>query len=292
MKREQQVRCALRLGARHALRSFRGALLLSLALLLTNSAFGSETVVIGGTGCALGGVQEVARAFQKEHPGIAIRFIPSLGSGGGIKAVLAGSLDLALSARPLTDQEKAEGAAARPYARSPFVFAIAGSAKAYPLTLKQVASIYAGELQVWPDSTPIRLVLRPESDADTVLLKTMSPDMAMAVRKALSRDGMLVAVTDQENADILSTVKGAFGGATLSQIVSEKRQLQPLTLDNVRPGLVTLEQGAYPYSKTFYVITTHGRNNPSVQQFLDYLFAPKGRAILARTGHLALENTP
>jgi phosphate transport system substrate-binding protein len=275
-----------------ALRSFRGALPLALVMLFTGTAYCGETIIIGGTGCALGGMREVAGAFQKHHPGTAIKFIPSLGSGGGMKALLAGSLDLALSARPLTDQEKAAGADASPYARSPFVFAIAKSAKAYPVTLKQVASIYAGEQLAWPDGTPIRLVLRPESDTDTVLLKKMSPDMELAIRKALSREGMLVAITDQENADILSKVRGAFGGVALAQIVSEKRPLQPLPLDNVSPGLTALEQGTYPFSKTFYVVFARSRNNPAVRQFLAFLFAPEGRAILARTGHLALEKTP
>jgi phosphate transport system substrate-binding protein len=287
-----KVNSAVFLSAIQALRFFRGALPFSLAMLFGGTAYCGETIVIGGTGCALGGIREVAGAFQKHHPGAVIKFIPSLGSGGGIKALLAGSLDLALSARPLTDQEKAEGADASAYATSPFVFAIAKSAKAYPVTLKQVASIYAGELLAWPDGTPIRLVLRPESDTDTVLLKKMSPDMESAVRKALSREGMLVAITDQENADILSKVKGAFGGMALAQIVSEKRLLQPLQLDNVSPGLAALEKGAYPFSKTFYAVFARGRNNPAARQFLAFLFSPEGRAILARTGHLVLEKTP
>lgn len=287
-----QVHGAVSLRSMQALRSLRGALLFFLSMLIAGNAFCGEMIVIGGTGCALGGVQEVAKAFQKQHPAVAIKVVPSLGSGGGIKAVLAGSLDLALSARPLNEQEKTEGADERPYARSPFVFAIAARAKAYPLTLKQVASIYAGEMSAWPDGSPIRLVLRPESDTDTVLLKRMSPDMESGVRKALSREGMLVAVTDQENADDLSKVKGAFGAATLAQIVSEKRMLQPLQLDNVHPGLATLEKGAYPFSKTFFAVFSRERSNPAVRQFLAFLFAPEGRAILARTGHLAIEKTP
>src|SRR5512142_2055375 len=197
----------------------------------------STAIAIGGTGSALGGMKEIAKAFQKEHPGITVSFVPSLGSSGGIKAALAGSLDLALSARPLTDSEREQGASAVEYARTPFLFATKDASHAVPLTLRKVASIYGGEGSQWPDGAPLRLVLRPEGDMDLLLLRSMSPEMDIAVQKAERRQGILVAVTDQENADALVKVKGAFGATTLAQILAEKRPLIPLSLDGVAPGV-------------------------------------------------------
>jgi phosphate transport system substrate-binding protein len=248
----------------------------------------AQTLTIGGTGCALGGIKEVATAFQKKYPDITIKIVPSLGSSGGINAVLAGTLDLALSARPLTHQEKIKGASAIEYARTPFVFAAAHGGER-GVTLQQVASIYAGDIQVWPDHTPIRLVIRPEADTDTELLKAMSPAMEKAVQKALSRNGMLLALTDQENADLLEKVKGAFGTAALAQIMSEKRPLRALPLDGVTPSLRSLASGAYPYSKVFSVVTGT-RSDPAVRRFIEFLFTPEGKAILSRTGHLVLQS--
>ena len=91
---------------------------LCIAPRLLIAAEGSRTIVVGGTGCALAAMEDMAQAFQKKHPELAIKIIPSLGSGGGIKGVLAGSLDLALSARPLTEWEKSQGASAKEYARA------------------------------------------------------------------------------------------------------------------------------------------------------------------------------
>ncbi len=244
----------------------------------------AETITIGGTGCALAGVRAVAEAFEKTHPEIGIKIIPSLGSGGGIRAALAGSLDLALSARPLTGAERGQGAGAIEYARTPFVFVNAAKAEDVALSLQQVASIYSGERQRWPDGTPIRLVLRPETDTDTLLLKSMSATMEKAVQQALKREGMLEAVTDQDNADLLVKIRGAFGASTFAQILSEKRPLRPLSLDGVRPSLETLASGAYPFYKTFYAVTR--RNSPATRHFIEYLESPEGRTILTRTGHL------
>lgn len=246
----------------------------------------TETITIGGTGCALGGVHAVAKAFEKTHPGIRIKIVPSLGSGGGIKAVLAGSLDLALSARPLSGIERSQGAEAIEYARTPFVFVNASKAEDVALSLQQVASVYSGERQRWPDGTPIRLVLRPETDTDTLFLKAMSPAMEKAVQQALKRQGMLEAVTDQDNADLLVKIRGAFGASTYAQILSENRPLRPLSLDGVRPSLETLASGAYPFYKTFYAVTRHGSSSPATRRFIEYLESPEGRAILTRTGHL------
>ncbi len=244
----------------------------------------AEIIKIGGTGCALGGIKAVAQAFEKKHPEIKIKVLPSLGSGGSIKAVLSGAVDLALSARQLTDAERREGAYVVEYARTPFAFVTAESTVAAPLSLVQVAEIYGGKKQRWPDGTPIRLVLRPETDSDMLFLKGISPEMEKAVRRALQQEGMLIASTDQDNANLLGAIRGAFGACTLAQIQSEKRRLTPLALDGVTPSVANLANGTYPYSKTFFAVT--GRSSLATYRFLRYLQSPEGRAILTRTGHL------
>ena len=50
----------------------------------------AETVKIGGTGFALGVMKMLAESFEKQYPGVKIQVFPSLGSSGGIKAVLQG----------------------------------------------------------------------------------------------------------------------------------------------------------------------------------------------------------
>ncbi len=243
------------------------------------------TIRIGGTGCALGGIKAVAQAFEKRNPGIKIKVLPSLGSGGGIKALFSGAVDIGLSARKLTDAEQSQGAMAIEYARTPFAFVTSEWTEKVSLSLDQVAAVYRGDKQRWPDGTPIRLILRPETDADILFLRMMSPVMDKAVRHALRQEGMLIASSDQDNADLLGSIRGAFGACTIAQIESEKRRLRPLMLDGTMPSLTNLASGTYPYSKTFFVVVWHA--NPASQSFLKYLQSAEGRAILRRTGHLA-----
>jgi len=126
--------------------------------------------------------------------------------------------------------------------------------------------------------------LRRSSEYDATFLKSVSEEMNEAVRHALSRKGMIVAVTDQENAAAIEKIPGAFGTITLGQIQSEKRQIKPLVLDGVMPGGEDPSLGRYPYFKTYYLVV---RKSPdaAVRKFIDFVYSDRGRNILAQSGY-------
>jgi phosphate transport system substrate-binding protein len=210
--------------------------------------------------------------------------VPSLGSAGGVKAVMAGAIDLAAISRPLKEAERAQGAVATDYARTPFVFATAAATKVSAITQRELLSIYAGDTKTWPNGKPLRLLLRPADDSDTDLAKSLSPAMKQAVPAALARAGLVIELTDQTNAYSLETIPGALGTSTLAQIMSEKRALQPLALDGVVPSVHTLDDGSYRYFKTFSFVST-AKASPLVQQFMAFVQSPAGRQILEKNGH-------
>jgi phosphate transport system substrate-binding protein len=227
----------------------------------------------------------LGEAYAKAVPGSRVEVLPSLGSGGGIKAVLAGTLDVAVSSRQLSPEEKKQGARERAYGRSPFVFVTSGNSPVSGVTTSQLVDIYSGKLSTWPGGGQIRLVLRPEGDADTVLLLSISPAMERAVREAMRRKGMAFALSDQEAADVMEKAPGSLGTSTLSQIRTEKRSLKVLSLDGVAPSPKTLASGAYPYAKTFYAVTA-GTESAATKRFLSLLKSPEGRKALAQAGHV------
>ncbi len=270
---------------------FGGAIFLLVALQLSVAAGEAPTaryhgtIKIGGTGGAYGPIALVADAFKKRHPEVSFIFTPSLGSTGGIKAALSDALDLGLSSRALTEAELRQGAVAVEYGRTPIMLVTSQQGAQLDFTLQQIAALYAGKMTNYPDGTPIRLILRPWVESDTIFLLNLSPEMADAVRKAQNRDGLIVAVTDQDNAEKLERIKGAIGWLTLAQFIAEKRQVTPLSIDGIRPGLETLASGAYPYSKAFSVVTST-TSAPLVKSFIKFLTSPEGREILLKNGLL------
>jgi ABC-type phosphate transport system substrate-binding protein len=69
----------------HASRAARGAAVA--ACCLAAGAVPAQDFRIGGTGGALATMQQLADAYVQQHPGVRITVLPSLGSGGGIKAL-------------------------------------------------------------------------------------------------------------------------------------------------------------------------------------------------------------
>ncbi|MGE5698821.1 MAG: substrate-binding domain-containing protein [Deltaproteobacteria bacterium] len=263
---------------------------LTSAVLAAAIAFGpgsavAETIRISGTGSAISTIRSLGDAYRQIRPGVRFAILPSMGSSGAVKAVLAGRLDIGLSGRSLTEEERANGAVEKEYARTPFVFAVNMSVKTAGLTLAEVADIYAGKRDRWENRSRIRLVLRPRSDSDTPVLKSMSPAMSVGVESALRREGMIVGMTDQEAVDLIQKIPGAFGATTLSLLVSEKRQVRVLALDGIVPSMRAIADGSYPYAKTLYMVT---RKNPplEIRRFIEFVRSPAGAAILAKNGQI------
>lgn len=242
---------------------------------------------IGGTGSAIATMRIFTKTFIKSHPGVAVEIVPSLGSGGGIKALQAGIIDLAISGRPLKPAERTESLKVIEYAQTPFVFAVSTHTNATTITTKELVNIYKGDTRVWPDGKTLRLVLRPEVESDTDIVKNMSPEMNLAVKSALTREGMIMAITDQDSADNIENIPGAIGTMTLAQIVSEQRALKPLVLNGLSPSLDMMNQGKYPYYKSMFMVSS-ARPNPLTQEFITFVRSPSGRKILEKNGQSAL----
>jgi phosphate transport system substrate-binding protein len=263
-----------------------GLLLMFLAAAFP-AAVAAETVKVSGTGSAIGGMKLLAEAYRKENPEVTVVFPTSMGSSGGIRAAMAGRLDIGLSARPLSPQEQARGARQRPYARTAFVFGANTAVKRTGITLAEIIDIYAGRKTAWNDGAPLRLVLRPASDSDTFALGRISPEMADAAAQAQKREGLTVAMTDQECAEAIERTPGAIGTTTLALVVSEKRKIRILSLAGIVPSTAAVRDGSYPHTKTFFLVT--GPNpSPAAERFIRFVLSPAGKSILARVGCVPL----
>jgi phosphate transport system substrate-binding protein len=249
----------------------------------------AETVVnVGGTGSAIGTMKQLAEVYEKSHPGIRVRILPSLGSTGGIKALLNGGVDLALASRPLTDMERQQGALEMEYGRSPFVFVTNAKVNKKDLSIRELEGIYGNPAASWPDGSRIRLILRPDKDIDTKLVRGLSPGMEQAVKEAHTRPGMIMAITDQESSDAVARTPGALGGSTLSEIISENRPVNVVSLNGIKPSVNAIADRTYPLAKTFYLVTTP-KTPASARQFAEFVRSPAARKILTKNGNLIVE---
>lgn len=247
----------------------------------------AQPLLVGGSGTDLGTFEILAKAFNKNNPGIEIKVLPSMGSSGGIKALKSGRLDLALTARPLKPVEKSSDISFIYYASTPLVFAVADSSLQEGLSRKQVNQIFTGELKHWPDGRPLRTILRPSHDSDTLILLDTLIDCESCFKQLYQQRGIPVAVTDQESAEMIARVPGAIGTSTLALILSEKKPLKALMLDGILPTAASLSSQSYPMYKNLYLVYRSQHKNKNLQAFIDFISTDTGQSILLKTGHLS-----
>jgi phosphate transport system substrate-binding protein len=252
------------------------------------STHSQEVITIGGTGSAVGFSKALAQAFEKSNPQIKIEVMPSIGSTGAIKAVARKALDIAISGRSLKSEEGPDLKQVK-FAETPFVFVGGKKVNTKDITPNEVLGIYKGTLNFWPDGIRIRLILRPDTDIQTITLKKISPEMSKAVDLAHRREGILQAATDQENADIMAVTEGGFGTSGLTQIITEKRPLKVFSYNGVAPTVENLKKGSYPFSISYYFIVSKNES-PEARKFIEFARGPEGALILEKSGCLSIRD--
>ena len=263
----------------------RTALLGGLAAgLMTSLPLSAADLKMGGTGNAIGTMRLLAEAFARANPAVKPMVLDSIGTSGALKALPKGAIDIGLSSRALSEEESRNGLTATEYARSPTVFAVNTKIQADSISLAQIADIYLGKMNAWPDGVKIRPVIRQPGDDNTKQIKSLSPEIEKAVVFTESQPGLAFAATDQEAADKMENIPGSLGVTTLALIRSEKRNLKALSLGGVAPTSENARSGKYPMTKHFYAILPK-EPSATALEFIKFVKSPAGRKILEETGH-------
>jgi phosphate transport system substrate-binding protein len=249
----------------------------SLGLMMAVSPALGETLKVGGTGAVSELLIQLAPAYKAET-GMDLQVIAGLGSSGALNAVADGKLGMAVSARDLSAKEQARGLKVATTLRTPFGLV---TSRTGPDGLKstEIAKLYGANASAWPDGTPILITLRPADESDNLVLAECFPGMAEALRHLRKRPDLSIAATDQDNANIAEKVPGSLAGASLTQIVTEKRNLRFVSIDGVAASLENYENGSYPYGKTLYVVVPPAIG-PEAVAFLAFLAKPATQALL------------
>lgn len=231
---------------------------------------------MGGTGSATALLKQVATEFNKQHGGAEV--VGSLGSTGAIRALADGVIDIAVSGRPLTAEEETRGLKVALTMQTPFIFATSQK-NPRGLSAAEIVQAFLSSDLTWSDGTPIRVILRPRSESDVILMSALFAGLGAAMETARKRPGLPVAATDQDNAELAEQIPGSLVGLSLTQLVLEKRNLRVVPIDGLAPIGEGAKAGTYPYAKTLYFLT---REQPSgsASAFISFISSDSGQAIL------------
>ncbi|MCP5228666.1 substrate-binding domain-containing protein [Accumulibacter sp.] len=257
-----------------------------LTLFLAAVTANAATLVVGGTGSSEPIIRLLFEEFRKQAPEARLKHLsPPLGSGGALNALAAGRIGMAVVGRPLRPEDSRRVGRHFPLADTAFVFASRDGKAGAGFTLEQIARIYDGGLRTWPDGTPIRLILRPAFESDSITLKAMSAKMDRAVTAAALRPGMVMGDNDFHTLKLIADTPGSLGTTTLGMLATTGSRVVVVPIDGVAPSLANLENGSYAWCKSLTVVLPL-RPGVLAERFLAFLRSPAAAKLLLEYDYL------
>lgn len=238
----------------------------------------ADTIRIEGTGDSQRLLRKLAEAFQQQHKDFHILVPNSVGSDGGIKLLLAGHTDLARLARPLTQQEQAEGLQQQVFAYSPIVFvANLPSPCLQNISADEAVAIFQGKINSWsqlgscPDHK-ISIANREAGDSSRSVLEEKIPAL-----KAISQPVGRTLYSTPETYATLNHYLYSFGYLPKSQV--KKGALTILDFDNFAASSDSVQQGRYPLAVSLGIVWK-GELTGIAKQFVTFLSSSAARQIM------------
>ena len=203
-------------------------------------------------------------AFEEVQPDVLVNY-SGTGSGSGITNVLAGTVDIGLSSRALTEEEKAQGAVENIVALDGVAIVVNPENAVTSLTVDQIAQIYNGTITNWSEL----------GGADSAIA-VIGRDAASGTRGAFEE---IVGVEDQcvytneyeSTGEVIGSVAGnpnAIGYASLSAVDDS---VVALEVNGVAPSEATVADGTYEIQRPFVMVTKQGAElSPAAQAFLEW----------------------
>ncbi len=234
-------------------------------------------LTISGSGTTTAILTAVKPAFEADVPGYTLNILPGSGTDGGMKGVIAGTLDVVTTARPPKDSETAQGILYTQFGLSGVVFYTYKDLGVTSLTSEQAAGIFSGKITNWsqvggPDRAII-LYIREETEPDTIMLRqAVFGDTPFPATVA----GVLN--SQYEMQDAVSGTPDSIGYGSWPAALSTGAAVQGITLNGIAPA-----DPANPIVAPIG-IGYLGNRQADVQPLIDWLLSERGQAALKSFG--------
>ncbi len=266
-----------------------GGLLLAMVMgmAMTGAAWGT-TMEIKGSTTVLPAAQKVAEAFMKEYPDVSIS-ISGGGSGNGVKAIIDGTTDVAMSSRFIKDKEVKLALERGSY---PVPFAVAydcivpvvhPSNPLKNISLEQLGDVYKGKIKNWKELGGLdkRIVV--------ISRDTSSGTYEVWHKKVLKKKrvfpGALLQASNGAVAQAVANNKYAIGYVGIGYL---NDRLKAISIDNVYGSPKTALDATFPVSRALFLFTA-GWPEGDASTFINYFLNPgKGQKLVEEAGFVPL----
>ena len=245
----------------------------------TETANFSGTISLAGSTSMEKLCEAMSESFMNDNPDYKVT-VEYTGSGAGLEALAAGSIDIGNSSRALSDEEKEAGAVENIVALDGIAVITDKENKVGDLTSEQLAAIYTGQITNWKDlggNDEAIVVLGRESgsgtrDAFEELMEVT--DKCEYAQEIDSTGGVLATV---------ASTPGAIGYVSLD-VVDDT--VNAVKLNGVEASEENILSGDYQLQRPF-VMATNGaveEQSEAVQKWFEYVNSDAGKQIIKDQG--------
>jgi len=252
-----------------------------------------QTIKISGSTTVLPIVQDAADAYMAAHPEADIQ-VTGGGSGVGVQAISAKTVDIGMSSRDVTSAELAAnpGFVITTIAQDGIAIIVNPTNTLQYITLDQVKGIYTGKITKWSQITGADV---PGTNNEIVIV---GRDSASGTRTYFDQTVLLNAnltpmmLEKNSNGAVAQTVQqtpGAVGYVSIGFLSSDVKAL-PIWYNAdkiIAPSVATVKDNTYPVSRNLYLIT-NGKPTGLTADFISYILSPDGQKIVAKDGYVTL----
>ena len=252
-----------------------------------------QTIKISGSTTVLPIIQKAADQYMTSHPDADIQ-ISSGGSGVGIQAIGAKTVDIGMSSREVTKAEMAKYPAfvVTSVAQDGIAVIVNPANEIQYITLDQIRDIYLGKITKWTQITGANV---PNTNNQIVII---GRDSASGTRSYFDETLLLKATPTKtmleknSNGAVLQTIAqtpGSIGYVSIGFVSKDVKAL-PIWYNAqkfVAPTIDNIKSKTYPVSRDLYVIT-NGQPAGLTGDFIKYILSPEGQKIVSDEGYVTL----
>jgi len=252
-----------------------------------------QTITISGSTTVLPIVQKAADQYMATHSNADIQ-VSGGGSGVGIQAIGAKTVDIGMSSREVTSAEKTKypDFDIITVAHDGIAVIVNPQNQIQYITPDQVKNVYLGKVTKW---TEIGGANVPNTNNAIVLV---GRDSASGTRSYFDESVLLKATPSNKmleknsNGAVTQTIAqtpGAIGYVSIGYVSSDVKAV-PIWYNAdkiITPSAATVKDKSYPLSRDLYIIT-NGQPSGLTKDFIDYLLGADGQKIVADEGYVPI----
>lgn len=239
----------------------------------------SGTITLAGSTSMEKLCEAMSEKFMEENQGVTVT-VEYTGSGAGLEALAAGSVNIGNSSRHLKSSETANGSVENVVAIDGIAVIVDKKNTVSNISAEDLTKIYKGEIKNWKElggKDEAIVVIGRESgsgtrDAFEELLKVKD---ACKYAQELDSTGAVLAKT--------AATEGAIGYVSLDVVDST---VTAVSIDGVAPTEEKILEGKYLLSRPF-VMATKGEisaQNDLVKAWFDFIKSETGKSIIKKVG--------